>query len=153
MFVNCHMSWRCILNPTIDKFYIPPHYTYLQSDTKVSNLMVDVSKKTLPWINVHNFYIFEGRKLKFCLVLPTIILHTEFFSEFNIVFTPCCVFTMAASWRKRLGARLPPMGSRVRVSVTPRGFRGGRKGVWVGFSRFLLPQITFHHFSILISFI
>ena len=62
---------------------------------------------------------------------------------------------MAASWRKRLGARLPPLGSRVRVSVTPCGFRGGRNGVWVGFSRgfsrFPLPQISFHHFTTLIS--
>ena len=61
----------------------------------------------------------------------------------------------AASWRKRLGARLPPLGSRVRVSVPPRGFRGGRNRVWVGFSRgfsrFPLPQISFHHFSTLIS--
>ena len=61
----------------------------------------------------------------------------------------------AASWRKRLGARLPLLGSRVCVSVTPCGFRGGRNGVWVGFSqgfsRFPLPQISFHHFSTLIS--
>ena len=62
-------------------------------------------------------------------------------------------------WRprgaRRLGARLPPLGSRVRVSVTPCRFRGGRNGVWVGFSRgfsrFPLPQISFHHFSTLIS--
>ena len=64
-------------------------------------------------------------------------------------------WTEAASWRKRLGARLPPLGSRVRFSVTPCGFRGGRNGVWVGFSRgfscFPLPQILFHHFSTLIS--
>ena len=43
----------------------------------------------------------------------------------------------------------------VRVSVPPCGFRGGRNGVWVGFSwgfsRFPLPQISFHHFSTLIS--
>ena len=61
----------------------------------------------------------------------------------------------AASWRKRLGARLPPLGSRVCVSVSPCGFRGGWNGVWVGFSRgfssFPLPQISFHHFSTLIS--
>ena len=61
----------------------------------------------------------------------------------------------AASWRKRLDARLPSLGSRVRLSVTPCGFRGGRNGVWVsfsrGFSRFPLPQISFHHFSTLIS--
>ena len=39
----------------------------------------------------------------------------------------------------------------------PCGFRGGRNGVWVGFSRgffrFPLPQISFHHFSTLTSFI
>ena len=61
----------------------------------------------------------------------------------------------AASWRKRLAARLPSLGSRVRVSVPPCGFRGGRNGVWVGFSRgfsrFPLPQLSFHHFSIHIS--
>ena len=49
----------------------------------------------------------------------------------------------------------PTAGSRVRVSLTPCGFRGGRNGVWVGFSRgfsrFLLPQISFHHFFTLIS--
>ena len=57
----------------------------------------------------------------------------------------------SASWRKRLPPRVPPQGSRVQVSVTPYGFRGGRNGVWVGFSwnfsRFPLPQIYFHHFS------
>ena len=61
----------------------------------------------------------------------------------------------AASWRKRLAARLPPLGSRVRLSVTPCGFRGGGNGVWVGFSRgfsrFPLPQISLHNFSTLIS--
>ena len=61
----------------------------------------------------------------------------------------------SAQWRKRLDARLPPLGSRVRDSVPPCGFRGGRNGVWLGFSggfsRFPLPQISFHHFSTLIS--
>ena len=54
--------------------------------------------------------------------------------------------------------RSPPtaaLGSRVRVSVPSCGFRGGRNEVWVGlsrgFSRFPLPQISFHHFSTLIS--
>ena len=54
-----------------------------------------------------------------------------------------------------LGVRLPPLGSRVRISVSPCGFCGGRNGVWIGFSqgfsRFPLPQISFHHFSTLIS--
>ena len=40
-------------------------------------------------------------------------------------------------WRMRLNARLPPLGSRVLVMVTPCGFRGRRKEVWVGFSGFL----------------
>ena len=66
-----------------------------------------------------------------------------------------CINFKAASWRKRLGARLPPLGSRVRVSVPPCGFCGGRNGFWVGFSRgfsrFPLPQISFHHYSTLIS--
>ena len=61
----------------------------------------------------------------------------------------------AASWHKRLDAHLPPLGSRVHVSIPPSGFRGGRNRVWVGFSRgfshFPLPQISFHHFSTLIS--
>ena len=61
----------------------------------------------------------------------------------------------AASWRKQLDACLPPLGYRVCISVTPCGFRGGQNGVWVGFSwgfsLFPLPQISFHHFSILIS--
>ena len=64
-------------------------------------------------------------------------------------------YLLAASWRKRLAARVPPLGSRVRVSVPPCGFHGGQNKVWVGFSRgfsrFPLPQISFHHFSILIS--
>ena len=37
--------------------------------------------------------------------------------------------------RNRLDVRLPPPKSRVRVSVIPCGFRDGRKGIWVGFSR------------------
>ena len=70
----------------------------------------------------------------------------------NVIY---CMLRRAASWRKRLDARLPALGSRVRVSVTPCGFRGGRNEIWVGFSRgfsrFHLPQISFHHFSTLIS--
>ena len=47
--------------------------------------------------------------------------------------------------RKRLDASLPPLGSRVRVSVTPCRFRAGLKGVWVGFLGFLpfFPAINF----------
>ena len=62
-----------------------------------------------------------------------------------------------APWRKRLDARLPPLGSRVSVSVTPCGFRGRRNRIREvfsqGFSRFHVPQISFHHFSSLLSFI
>ena len=47
---------------------------------------------------------------------------------------------MAASWRKRLSARLPPLGSRVRVSVTSCRFRDGRFfSVFLSFS----PAINF----------
>ena len=49
----------------------------------------------------------------------------------------------------------PTAGVPVCVSVTPCGFRGGRNGVWVGFSRgfshFPLPQLSFHHFPTFIS--
>ena len=54
-------------------------------------------------------------------------------------------FYETSSWRKRLDARLPPLGSRVRVSVPPCGFRGGRNGVWVGFSR-VSPVFLYHKF-------
>ena len=56
----------------------------------------------------------------------------------------------AASWRKRLGARLPPLGSRLRVSVPPCGFRGGRNGVWVGFHG-VSPVFPYHKFHSIIS--
>ena len=49
------------------------------------------------------------------------------------------IVKQAASWRKRVDARLPPLGSRVRVSVTPCRFRGGRNAVWVGFFAGFLP--------------
>ena len=39
-------------------------------------------------------------------------------------------------WHMRLDACLPPLGSRVRISVTPCEFHGGRNGVWVVFFRF-----------------
>ena len=61
----------------------------------------------------------------------------------------------ADMWCKRLDARLPPLGSRVRVSATSCKFRGEWNGVWVGsfrsFSHFPQQQISFHHFSTLIS--
>ena len=55
------------------------------------------------------------------------------------------------------GASLPPLGSWVRISVTPCGFRGGRNGVWVGFSP-IFPYHKFHstispHLSISFHFI
>ena len=56
----------------------------------------------------------------------------------------------AASWRKRLDARLPPLESRVRVSVPPYGFRGGRNGVWVGLSRGF-SHFPYHKFHSTIS--
>ena len=61
----------------------------------------------------------------------------------------------AASWRKRLAARLPPLGSRVRVSVPQCGFPGGRNEVWVDFLG-VSPVFPYHKlhstiFSTLIS--
>ena len=51
-------------------------------------------------------------------------------------------------WCKRLVARLPPLGSRVRIAIIPRRFNGGRNGIRIvfslGFSCFPLPQISFH---------
>ena len=48
-----------------------------------------------------------------------------------------------------------PLRSRVRISVIPCVFRGGRNRACESFSRgfpcFLLSQISFHHFSTLIS--
>ena len=64
---------------------------------------------------------------------------------------------MAAPWCKQLYAHLPPLGSQVCVFITPCGFCGGQNRVWVGFSwgfsRFPLPQISFHFFSIHIHFV
>ena len=86
------------------------------------------------------------------LALLTMLSNVD---EGLILFLVLFLHFRAASCRKRLDARLPPLGSRVRASVPPCGFRGGRNGVWVGFSRgysrFPLPQISFHHVSILIS--
>mgnify|MGYP007063934503 CR=1 FL=1 len=50
-----------------------------------------------------------------------------------------------------MAERFRPLGSRVRVSVTPCGVHGGRISLWAdfsqGFSRFSsLRQISFHQF-------
>ena len=60
------------------------------------------------------------------------------------------ICTLAPSWRKWLGARLPPLGSRVRVSVPPCGFRGGRNEVWVDY-RGVSPVFPYHKFHSTIS--
>ena len=61
----------------------------------------------------------------------------------------------AASWRKRLAARLPQLWSRVRVSVPPCVVswwtKRGLGRVFTGFLPFSFPQISFHLFSTLIS--
>ena len=48
------------------------------------------------------------------------------------------------------------LGSRVCISVTPCWYSGGQNGIWVGFSRgfsrFPLPNISFHHFSTLLFY-
>ena len=96
--------------------------------------------------SVANIYFFLEKGQQYLFSLYSLLMFSIYFQIY---------FLRAAWWRKRLGARLPPLGSRVRVSVTPCGFRGGRNEVWVGFSwgfsHFLLPQISFHHFSTLIS--
>ena len=64
----------------------------------------------------------------------------------------------AASWRKRLGSRLPPLGSRVRVSVTPCGW--AKQGLGRFFSGFLpfspttnfIPPFLHSHLIHLVSF-
>ena len=82
------------------------------------------------------------------LITSSIDVHVNNYCQID--FKPMKVIKLAASWRKRLGTRLPPLGSRVCVSVPPCGFRGGQNRVWVGFSRgfsrFPLPPISFHHF-------
>ena len=54
-----------------------------------------------------------------------------------------------ALWHKWLDTPFPPLGSWVRVSVTPCGFCDGWNRVWVGFSwgfsHFPLLQISFLH--------
>ena len=55
------------------------------------------------------------------------------------------VIFYVASQHKQLTARLPPLGSRVHVSVTPCGFHG-QNSVWVGFLRISLV-FHYHKFS------
>ena len=54
-------------------------------------------------------------------------------------------------------SKIAPLGSRVRVLVTPCGFHSERIGVFVGFSRvspvFLCNKFEFHNFSTPISLI
>ena len=65
------------------------------------------------------------------------------------------IYLWAALWHKGFDPWLPPLGSWVRVLVTPCGFRSGWNKIWVvfslGFSCFPLPQISSHSFC-LISF-
>ena len=85
----------------------------------------------------------------------------SFYCNQIVEYTPgkICHFTLDYPWCC-LGAqaiRRSPTTSGVPRSslVTPYGFRGGQNGVWIGFSlgfpRFSLPQISFHHFSAFIS--
>ena len=94
-------------------------------------------------------HIYCSKKVKHISSLPNNTWYLCFFW----FYVARIMFTQAASWRKRLGARLPPLGSRVRVSVTPCRFHDGWNCVSVGFSGFLpfYSQISFHHFSMLIS--
>ena len=63
------------------------------------------------------------------------------------------IFKKASGLVAQAVRRSPPtaaLGSRGRVSVTPCGFRGGRNGVWVGFSR-VSPVFPYHKFHSTIS--
>ena len=85
----------------------------------------------------------------YCLALSHILL--SFYKSFNThLFSKTLNKFFAAPWRKRLDAWLPPLGPRVRVSVTTCGFRGERNWVWVGFTRGFSRLLRF---STLISFI
>ena len=97
-------------------------------------------------INCYNFMIF-----------PLCVLHHKRIQKLNgtdllvweiLIFK--LILILPTSWRKRLDARLPPLESRVRVSVTPCGFRGGRNGFWVGF-RGVSPVFPYHKFHSTIS--
>ena len=64
---------------------------------------------------------------------------------------PIPVFTSSDDpWRKRLVVLLPPLGSRVCVSVNPCGIHGGRNGGWVDFLG-ISPLITYQEFHSTIS--
>ena len=72
-----------------------------------------------------------------------------------------CTRPYTGAWKSNLvtagiDAQLLPLGSRVSLFITPCRIRGGRNGVWIGFSRvfssFPLPQISSHNFSTLIPF-
>ena len=88
---------------------------------------------------------------------PTVYYRNlQIYKELYLVYL-LCYCQPVAPWPKRLDACLPPLGSRVRVLVTPCGFRGKRNSVCVGFyrgfSRFPPLLILFHHLSTLVHFI
>ena len=91
-------------------------------------------------ISLETSLVFAERIEDFCIyILLSIHIVLEGMFELSICIANCWVY-------KRLAARLPPLGSRVRVSVALCGFRGGQNVVWIGFSPDFsrLPQHKFH---------
>ena len=133
---------KMALGVCLCKVFVFP-YNFQTSDSIVTKFRLHIvtyrnsPTAFIPFLNFENCA--REKFLKFIFSLHLINM-----GNFQTHIMPLIYDLEAASWRKRLDARLPPLGSRVRVSVPPCGFRGGRNGVWVslsrGFSRFPLPK-------------
>ena len=96
-----------------------------------------------------------------CLYLRYIYLSFSIFAALRTMTSANTIIVSHCSFCKyvKVGRSLPTTtpGSRIRVSFTPFGFRGGQNRAWVDFSQtsfsFSLPQIWFHYFFTLILFI
>ena len=138
-------TFPCQIGPSHAQYYCNTHTL---SKLTITNLPISRHYQSLPYVTS-----FNGLNISALLVAHG--YNNLLFTQDSFHFSFIIFLTWRATWRKRLDARLPPLGSRVRVSVTPCGFRGGRNGAWVdfsrGFPRFPLPQISFHYFSTLTS--
>ena len=67
------------------------------------------------------------RRLYICYILSNAVIYIYIYIYYNDNTIWTLRKRLVAPWRKRLDARLTPLESRHRVSVTPCGFRGGRK--------------------------
>ena len=119
-------------------------YKYLTSEHEKSWLIITFTPlgSILSIIKIREYLCSRLCKItyKFIILrkyLPMKVLRTVYYTLFQSVGG-----LVAQAVRRSPPA--PPLASRVRVSVTPCGFRGGRNEVWVGFSRgfsrFPLPQ-------------